>query len=55
MSATALAALPQRRPLSAFDSSRLHALIETDLPGDLAALARWMAAHGEKGEQEALL
>jgi hypothetical protein len=55
MSATALAALPQRRPLSAFDSSRLQALLETDLPADLAALARWMAAHGEKGEQEALL
>jgi hypothetical protein len=55
MSATALAALPWRRPLSAFDSSRLQVLLAADPPGDLAALARWMAAHGEKGDQEALL
>ncbi len=55
MSAAALAALPCRRPLSAFDRTRLGALADRPLPRALAELARWMTEHGEKGEQEALL
>lgn len=55
MGAAALESLPARRPLTEFDRARLAALLGADLPHELAELARWIADHGEKGEQEALI
>lgn len=50
-----LAALPVRRPLTARDRERLHALQSQGLPAALDALANAMVASGEKGEQEGLI
>jgi hypothetical protein len=54
MSVAALAALPCRRPLSAFDRARLESLAEASLPETLTQLARSMSEHDEIEEQEAL-
>ncbi|MEO1766194.1 DUF2399 domain-containing protein [Thiobacter aerophilum] len=50
-----IAALPHRAALTPRDRERLAALDQARLPKQLAALAQWMLAHGEKGEQEGLL
>lgn len=56
MSATDLAALRVRKPLTAADRLQLAALQqESALPEELAELAGWMLEHGEKGEQEGYL
>lgn len=53
MSATDLAALRVRKPLTEVDRLQLAALRQaTVLPAQLAELAEWMLEHGEKGEQE---
>lgn len=56
MSATDLAALRVRKPLTEADISQLAALQQaTALPAQLTKLAEWMLEHGEKGEQEGYL
>lgn len=56
MSATDLAALRARKPLTEVDRLQLASLRqETALPTQLAELAEWMLEHGEKGEQEGYL
>lgn len=56
MSATDLAALRVRKPLTEVDRLQLASLRqETALPTQLAELAKWMLEHGEKGEQEGYL
>ena len=56
MSATDLAALRVRKPLTAQDREQLAALHRgTPLPPQLAELADWMQQNGEKGEQEGYL
>lgn len=56
MSATDLAALRVRKPLTEADISQLAALQQaTALSAPLAELAEWMLEHGEKGEQEGYL
>lgn len=56
MSATDLAALRVRKPLTEGDKLQLAALRqEPTLPASLAELAAWMQEHGEKGEQEGYL
>ncbi len=55
MDIATLAGLRERRPLSQDDRERLGRLMLQPLPGTLQALARWMLAHGEKGEQEGAL
>lgn len=56
MSATDLAALRVRKPLTEPDKLHLAALQQaTALPAPLAELAGWMLEHGEKGEQEGYL
>lgn len=53
MSATDLAALRVRKPLTDADRLQLDALRQaTALSAPLAELAEWMLVHGEKGEQE---
>src|SRR5574340_315323 len=53
MSASDLAALRVRKPLTEVDRLQLAALAQaTALPAQLAGLAEWMLEHGEKGEQE---
>jgi hypothetical protein len=56
MSATDLAALRVRKPLTEADRLQLGALRQaTALPAPLAELAEWMLVHSEKGEQEGYL
>lgn len=56
MSATDLAALRVRKPLSEADRLQLAAIQKTTtLPAPLAELSEWMLEHGEKGEQEGYL
>lgn len=56
MSATDLAALRARKPLTEVDRLQIASLRqETALPTQLAELAEWMLEHGEKGEQEGYL
>ena len=55
MSATDLASLSRRKPLSDHDLRRLVALRVTALPPLLRDLAEALAAAGEKGEQEGYL
>ena len=56
MSATDLATLRARKPLTEVDRLQLGALRQaTALPAQLAELAEWMLEHGEKGEQEGYL
>ncbi|MDD5241417.1 MAG: hypothetical protein PHG47_06815 [Sulfuricella sp.] len=50
-----ISALPRRKSLTERDRQRLAVLGSGNLPEDLAVLASWMEAHGEKGEQEGLL
>lgn len=56
MSATDLAALRVRKPLTEVDKLQLASLRqETALPAQLDELVEWMLEHGEKGEQEGYL
>lgn len=56
MSATDLAALRARKPLTEVDKFQLASLQqEGPLPAPLAGLMKWMLEHGEKGEQEGYL
>lgn len=56
MSASDLASLSARKPLTELDRQQLTTLQATPtLPPMLAELATWMAQHGEKGEQEGYL
>jgi len=56
MSATYLAALRVRKPLTEVDKLQLASLRqETALTAQLDELAEWMLEHGEKGEQEGYL
>jgi len=53
MSATDLASLRARKPLTEGDKLQLAALRQDPaLPAPLSALLEWMLEHGEKGEQE---
>lgn len=54
MDAAALAALPQRKPLTEHDHERLRLLRARPLPAALADLAQAMLERGQKGEQEGL-
>jgi len=56
MSATDLASLRTRKPLTEGDKLQLAALRQDPaLPAPLSALLEWMLEHGEKGEQEGYL
>lgn len=55
MSATDLADLRVRKPLTDADRQQLAALRKITLPAALAELAAWMLERGEKGEQEGYL
>jgi hypothetical protein len=55
MEAQDLLQLSARLPLSSHDKVLLEQLTTRDLPHALRGLASWMAAHGEKGEQEGYL
>lgn len=55
MSVDELLGMGTRVPLSAHDRLLLNRLTALNLPEDLHALALWMLAHGEKGEQEGYL
>lgn len=56
MSASDLAALPARKPLTDADRQQLAALLSgSALPPALAELGEWMMRHNEKGEQEGYL
>lgn len=56
MTASDLASLRVRKPLTEDDRLQLAAIQDkNDLPAQLAELATWMLAHGEKGEQEGFM
>jgi hypothetical protein len=56
MSASDLAALSARKPLTDADRQQLAALLPgAVLPPVLAELGEWMMRHNEKGEQEGYL
>ena len=56
MTATDLASLRVRKPLTEVEKTQLAALRQTNvLPEVLSKLSEWMLDHGEKGEQEGYL
>jgi hypothetical protein len=55
MGANELESLAHTKPLSAFDQQQLAALLKQDLPVELKALADYLLASQQKGEQEGYL